>query len=68
MRLTSPRFRLKNRKVQLLITRNRADLGGGGGQAAAVPALSSSDIFFLSKYTMFLSFCKQAVGTFYFFS
>ena len=55
MRLTSPRFRLKNRKVQLLITRNRADLGGGGGQAAAVPALSSSDIFFFVKiYNVFI--------------
>ena len=39
-----------------------------GGEAAAAPPFSSSEIFFLSKYTIILSFCKQAVGTFDFFS
>ena len=32
----------------------------------AVP-FSSSETFFLSKYTIILSFCKQAVGDFDFF-
>ena len=44
-----------------------ADLGWGSEAAAAAP-FSFSEIFFLSKYTIILSFCKQAVGTFDFFS
>ena len=35
---------------------------GGGDEATAAPPFSSSEIFFKSKYTIILSFCKQAVG------
>ena len=43
-----------------------ADLGGA--EAAAAPPFSSSEIFFLSKDTIILSFCKQSVGALIFFS
>ena len=45
-----------------------ADIGWGSEAAAAAPFSSSEIFFFLSKYTIILSFCKQAVGTFDFFS
>ena len=31
-----------------------ADLGGGGPEGAAAPPFSSSEIYFLSKYTIIL--------------
>ena len=43
------------------------DLGGGGRGSRGTPPFSSSEIFFFSKYTIILPFCKQAVGTFDFF-
>ena len=47
-----------------------ADLGGGGGGRPPQPPISVRQrfFFFLLKYTIILSFCKQAVGTFDFFS
>ena len=36
------------------ITRGGFRGGGGGGEGAAAPAFSSSEIYFLSKYTIIL--------------
>ena len=66
VRLTSPRFRLKKRKVQLLITRNRGGFRGGGGEAAAAPALSSSDIFFCQNIQCFYHFVSRLLELFIF--
>ena len=43
-----------------------ADLGGGRGGRG--PPFQFVGDFFLSKYTLILSFCKQSVGAFDFFS
>ena len=46
-----------------------ADLwGGGGGRGGRGPPFQSVRDFFWSKYTIILSFCKQSVGAFDFFS
>ena len=47
---------------------NKAGADLWGAEAAAAPPFSLSEVFFLSKYTIILSFCKRAVGTFDFFS